>query len=111
MRHPSTTSSAVPATVLGADQDGRELDGFLARLFDAPQLIEAPDPQEGGVAEVGDSVDAEGLAPAGQDAFMPELGGAIETVTIGFAGISYADAVDVQDGPSGSHANLLHGLF
>lgn len=108
----------IPPTILGADDTWRAPDGLLAELFDAP-AFDTPGMATAPSTPPAVSLPtlAEAVAPVEQsiagltaDAPVAVFDAAIEVVRIGFAGQSYADAVDAHAGPFSPHANLLQGI-
>lgn len=99
------TALAIPVTLLGADVSDRQPDGILSLLFDG-----AEEPASAG-APMSVQEPTETSTGGGVDLALPDLAGAIEAVSIGFAGQSYTEAQDGHDAPGGSQAGLFHGLI
>jgi hypothetical protein len=99
------TVLAIPVTLLGSDVSDRQPDGILSLLFDG-----AEKPASAG-APMSVREPTETSTGGGVDLALPELAGAIEAISIGFAGQSYTEAQDGHDAPGGSQAGLFHGLI
>ncbi len=112
-----TPVAMIPASILGADQDDRQPDGLLAKLFDTAAVLPSseagsPHMHDTAVAIVHNAAPNHTNVPVFSTDFqISEMASAIDALKIGFAGQPYAESSEGHDGPAGSHANLLHGLL